>query len=124
MDESARIEALEAENERLQLRVEQLEGLMGMSIDALVPIEWRLTRSEACVFGVLLRREIATKDAVMAALYRSTAKDEAELKIVDVFICKMRKKLRPFGITIITRWGTGYSLEDRTALAARLGAAT
>ena len=122
MDESARIKALEAENERLCQRVEQLESSMGL-VGFIPPVEWRLTSSEARVVGVLLKREVATKDAIMAALYRADARDEAEVKIVDVFICKIRKKLKPLGIQITTRWGQGYCIEGRAELAARIGGA-
>jgi two-component system cell cycle response regulator CtrA len=41
--------------------------------------------------------------------------DEPELKIIDVFICKLRKKLVPAcGGTdyIETMWGRGYMLGD------------
>ncbi|MCS0501595.1 winged helix-turn-helix domain-containing protein [Ancylobacter mangrovi] len=119
MDESARVEALEAESERLRQRVEQLEAAMGM--DFVAPVEWRLTSSECRVFGVLLKREVATKDAIMAALYRADGREEAEMKIVDVFICKIRRKVKPFGVVIVTRWAVGWSLESRAELAQALG---
>lgn len=112
MNIDARIEALTSENERLRDRIDQLEAVQGMKF--LTPIEWRLTGSESRVFGVLMAREVATKDAVMAALYRDTSKDEAEIKIVDVLICKARKKLAPFGVSIETRWGEGYFLTPAT----------
>lgn len=113
MNIDARVDALEIDNERLRDRIEQLEGAMGMRF--LTPVEWRLTGSETRVFGVLMAREFATKDAIMAALYRSDgARDEAEIKIVDVFICKARKKLREFGVKVETRWGEGYYLTPTT----------
>lgn len=115
MDVDARIEALEAERERLQARIEQLEGAMGMHFAA--PVSWLLTPHEARVLGVLLAREVATKDAIMAALYRDAGKDEAEIKIVDVFVCKLRKKLRPLGFSIETLWGRGYFLKPETKAA-------
>lgn len=123
MDASARIEALEAENERLMRRIDQLEAAWGMGFVA--PIEWRLTPSEQRVMGVLLKRDVATKDAIMATLYRADGRDEAEIKIVDVFICKMRRKLKAFGIVIVTHYGMGYALADRSATAAlaRVGVA-
>lgn len=108
MDVDARLEAQGAEIERLQDRIEHLEGLMGMHL--LPPLGWGLTSSEARVLGVLMSRPLATKEAVMAALYRDQAKDEAEIKIVDVFVCKIRKKLKPFGVVIETRWGEGYQM--------------
>ncbi len=52
--------------------------------------------------------------------------DEPELKIIDVFICKLRKKLaEATGGTnyIETVWGRGYVLRDPSpALAPRLAA--
>lgn len=108
----ARLEALEAANDRLRDRISQLEDAMGMSV--LTPIEWRLTMAEQRVFGVLLARELATKAAIMAALYSADGKEEAEIKIVDVFVCKARKKLKPFGVEIETRWGEGYYLTPAT----------
>jgi DNA-binding response OmpR family regulator len=39
--------------------------------------------------------------------------DEPEMKIVDVIICKVRKKMRDAGITkveLYTKWGVGYGL--------------
>ena len=121
MDADARIEALVAERERLEARVDQLERAMGM--DFIAPLEWRLTTAETRVFGVLLARELATVEAVMAALYRDVAKDEAQPKIVDVFVCKIRRKLKPFGVEIRTLWARGYYLEAecKAAIRARLG---
>lgn len=118
MDAEARLEAQAEEIDRLEARVDQLEILMGMR-GVLTPIEWRLTGSESRVFGVLLARELASKDAVMAALYRDTGKDEADIKIVDVLVCKIRKKVTPFGIQIATRWGEGYYLTPAAKALAR-----
>lgn len=115
MDAEARIEALQARNELLQARVEQLEAAMGM--DLLPPVEWTLTATEARVLGVLMVRECATKDAIMAALYRDLNRDEAQIKIVDVFVCKIRSKLKRFGVAIQTRWGVGYYLAPETKAA-------
>ena len=36
--------------------------------------------------------------------------DEAEIKIVDVWICKIRKKVKAYGIEVQTQWGQGYFL--------------
>ena len=108
MDIAARLETVEVENEMLREQIAKLELLLGMQ--AAAPIEFRLTGKEEGVFGVLMAREIATKEMVMFALYSSLGKDEAEPKIVDVFICKIRRKLKPFGIDIKTVWGKGYYL--------------
>lgn len=102
------IEMLRAENEALREEITRLKEALGQAVD--LPVYLGLTTSEARVIGVLLAREAATKDTIMASLYRDGAKDEAEIKIVDVFICKARKKLAPFGITIETVWGQGYRM--------------
>ena len=100
--------ALQATILRLEDRIAILERAMGFEI--LPPIEWGLTVLEARLFGALLERELLTKDAAMAALYRDRGDDEPEMKIIDVFVCKLRKKLRPYGMTIETRWGVGYEM--------------
>lgn len=102
-------EALEAENRRLSERVEQLEALLGMDIE---PAQWLgLTAAEARVFGYLLQRGSASKGQIHTALYAYRAGDHPELKIVDVFVCKLRRKLKPAGIEIATMWGTGYAID-------------
>lgn len=113
---------IEAESDRLRERVAMLEAaLMDTRV---LPLEWRLTASEARIFGVLVNRELATKDAMMAALYVDDGRDEAEEKIVDVFICKLRKKLKPFGVEIATDWGQGYRLDAKSRGEWRKGGAS
>ncbi|MCW2309680.1 helix-turn-helix domain-containing protein [Rhodobium gokarnense] len=121
MDANARLEVVENENEVLRARIAVLEDAL-METKPL-PIEWSLTGAEACVFGVLVNRSMATKDAILAALYRDVGKDEAEPKIVDVFICKLRKKLRLFDVEIRTVWGQGYALAEETRRTFKKGAA-
>jgi len=113
MDVDARVEGLQAEVDRLQARVDELEAALGKTLP--VPLEWRLTINEARIFGVLMARELGTKQALMAALYGDrTADEEPMAKIVDVFVCKARAKLRPFGVSIETVWGQGYRLDQDT----------
>jgi len=120
VDAGARIEALEAENERLRNRVEQLEAAEGLSFIA--PPEWALTGREMRLFGVLMARDLATKNAIMTALYGDRIDEPPEIKIVDVFICKLRAKLKRFEVAIETVWGLGYRLsaESKAAVRARL----
>lgn len=108
MDVDARLEAVEAENDLLRARIAQLEGLLGFTIVA--PLSFGLTPGEASVFGALMKRDLMTKETAMAAIYRDLGRDEAEIKIVDVFVCKMRKKLKPFDIIVETVWGHGYRI--------------
>lgn len=71
-----------------------------------------LTPSEARVLGILMKRTGgATKTQIMHAPYADRPDaDEAQVKIVDVFVCKMRRKLGRFGVGIATVHGQGYIL--------------
>ncbi|MBX5015928.1 helix-turn-helix domain-containing protein [Rhizobium lentis] len=94
--------------EFLEERIRQLEeALMPSSI--IVPVEYQLTSREARVFSHLASRDFGTRQSIMMALY-SDRLEEPEMKIVDVFVCKMRRKLKPFGVRIETIWGQGYRL--------------
>lgn len=61
---------------------------------------------------VLRRNMIMTKEAILSQLYGGM--DEPEIKIVDVFICKIRSKLTKAGLpnVISTVWGRGYTVKD------------
>lgn len=75
------------------------------------PIEWGLTGKEAQLVAGLLKRDVATKMHLMNMLYGDKPdSDIAEEKIIDVFVCKVRKKLEPFGVKIETVWGQGYAI--------------
>lgn len=71
-----------------------------------------LTGREYQILELLaLRRDMTlTKDMFLNHLYGGM--DEPELKIIDVFICKIRNKLRPYGVDgrLETVWGRGYRL--------------
>ena len=109
---------LEAENFRLSTRVAELEAAL-VDTDFLAPVEWRLTALEAQMFAMLLKRELVSKAGLMTALYGDRVMHDApQPKIVDVLICKLRQKLAPFDISILTIWAQGYRLrpEDRARL--------
>lgn len=121
MDIEARLKVVEVENDMLRERINMLERALGAQYVA--PLVLCLTATEARVVGHMLERDHVTKDSVMAVLYRDLARDEAEPKIVDVYICKIRKKFKPFGISIHTLWGQGYALPPASKMALRALAA-
>jgi two-component system cell cycle response regulator CtrA len=73
-----------------------------------------LTGKEYAVLELLTLRKgvVLTKEAFLNHLYGGM--DEPEVKIIDVFICKLRKKLAQAGASdlIGTVWGRGYVLRD------------
>lgn len=109
MQPDVELAALRERNEWLEERVAYLERQL-VPLLAL-PLEWGLTVHEARLVSALWARSECTKDQLMAALYRDHGRDEPMEKIVDVFVCKARAKLRRFGAGIITRWGHGYALD-------------
>lgn len=98
--------------ETLKERNRQLEELLVPS-SVSVRQEWRLTPSEGRVFAHLASREMGTKAGIMLAMYSDRPGDMPDTKIVDVFVCKLRKKLSPFGVEVLTVWGQGYRLKNR-----------
>jgi two-component system cell cycle response regulator CtrA len=84
-----------------------------------------LTGKEYAMLELLsLRKGITiTKEMFLNHLYNGV--DEPEIKIVDVFMCKLRKKLTlaTGGANYIeTVWGRGYMLRDPYAVAADIAA--
>jgi two-component system, cell cycle response regulator CtrA len=77
-----------------------------------------LTGKEYSILELLALRRgfVLTKEAFLNHLYGGM--DEPEIKIVDVFICKLRKKLAKFGVThlIGTVWGRGYMIRDAASV--------
>lgn len=123
MDLAARNKMLEAENDDLRFQVEQLREAMGLTLQP--PVLFGLTQSENRLLGVLVAREHAPKAALHIALTEGYRSDDEEpaVKIVDVMICKIRKKLAPYFITIETDWGTGYHMTEQSKAIVRSYAA-
>ena len=79
-----------------------------------------LTGKEYGILELLSRHKgtIVTKEMFLNHLYGGM--NEPELKIIDVFICKLRKKLADAtggDHHIETVWGRGYMLRDPKATA-------
>lgn len=72
---------------------------------------------EAAILATLLRRDQATKaqlhDVVENNRPGDHAKEATDPKMVDVMICKLRKKIKPHDVLIETMWGTGYLIPPR-----------
>ena len=92
---------------KLQLNLDSREVLV-----AGVPVH--LTGKEYSILELLVLRKgmVLTKEAFLNHLYGGM--DEPEMKIIDVFICKLRKKLAQAGegSLIGTVWGRGYMMRD------------
>jgi len=73
-----------------------------------------LTGKEQAILQLMMTRKgmVLSKEAILTHLYGGM--DEPEIKIVDVFVCKLRKKLANAGSPnlIGTVWGRGYILRE------------
>jgi len=74
----------------------------------------KLTGKEFALLELLVLRKgmLLSKEAFLNHLYGGV--DEPEAKIIDVFVCKLRKKLAQAGADnmIGTEWGRGYMIRE------------
>jgi two-component system cell cycle response regulator CtrA len=72
------------------------------------------TGKEYAILALLIRRAgtVVTKELIMDNCYGG--RDEPDWKIVDIYICRLRKKLRAVGSSehIENVWGRGYMLSN------------
>jgi two-component system cell cycle response regulator CtrA len=94
-------------------------GRMSVNLDAkIVTIDEKpihLTGKEYAIVELLSMRKGSTLTKEMFLNHLYNGMDEPELKIIDVFVCKLRKKLSDAmgGEDYIqTVWGRGYMLQD------------
>ncbi|HEX7389519.1 MAG TPA: response regulator transcription factor [Acidiphilium sp.] len=77
--------------------------------------EVTLTKKEYQIVEILALRKgcVLSKEAILDHLYGGL--DEPNPKIIDVFICKIRKKLLALGAgdLIETNWGRGYMIAEK-----------
>ena len=107
-DPLAYIAALEAENTRLRDEVDYLKQKFGHYW--VPPIELHLTGKEGQLLALLLKGRLLGKDQILLHIYSDRPDSPPEIKIIDVFVCKLRKKIKPFGVLITTVWGRGYQM--------------
>jgi two-component system cell cycle response regulator CtrA len=114
-DWQARAMELQRENEELRalLAEQNAPSLLPQAV-------FGFTRSEAIVFSILMRHRAPHRETFMQGLY-GESNNPPEGKVLDIFICKMRKKLRPHGIEIKTINAEGFMIpEDGKARAREL----
>ena len=84
-----------------------------------------LTEKEYRILELLFLRSgsIVAKESFLNHLYGGN--DEPDIKIIDVFVCKLRRKLSQAGAgdVITTVWGRGYIVRDVGAATHALGRA-
>jgi DNA-binding response OmpR family regulator len=102
---------VENENLRAQLAEQTAPSLIPQSV-------FRLTRSQAVIFSVLMHNRAPHRETFMQALYGHRS-EPPEDKTLDVLICQLRRKLGAHGVEIATIWGQGFHISEESKARAR-----
>lgn len=104
------IKLLREENEELRETVRQLREeaaparVLPDGLPHMTPLE------EKTLIAIWSRRGFVAKDVIYSDLYGDES--EVDLKIVDVMVCRLRKKLTaPTHPKIVTAWAKGYAID-------------
>lgn len=106
-----RREVLENENEELRERIKSLL-YRGNEQDFSMKLKvcFSLTASEAIILNQCMKRETVRTETLMEVMYGDHHDVLPDMSIMKVFICKLRPKLKKFGVELTTAWGVGYYL--------------
>lgn len=98
---------------QLEERVDRLRHELGLMRsaegEARLQSRYGISRQEARILRYMIGREdrVTTRDALMLDLYSDTL-EEPEIRVLDVFVCRIRKRL-PSGAIYSVR-GQGWAL--------------
>jgi two-component system cell cycle response regulator CtrA len=93
----------------LRDRVEELEQILGMKNDQLYVLGLSFTPTK--LLGLILHRKRVSRDQAMVALYDG-CNDRPDDRVIDVYMCHIRKALKPHDIQIETLWSVGWSMTE------------
>ena len=114
--------ALMEENQELREALRQMQE--DLIPQAFVPPEWHLSGRERDLLLALRggSPNVVHRERLLTALYGVLEQDMPDQKILDVFVCKLRRKLTvaESGVTIETVWGRGWRIDPENL--ARLNA--
>lgn len=101
---------IESERDAALARVESL--IQEQGLDFIAPKVLQLTNSEEKILAVLMSRERASRKELHKFLYAQDHHGGADIKIIDVLICRVRAKLKKYGGEVVTVHGRGFELKD------------
>jgi DNA-binding response OmpR family regulator len=112
------------EQRRYEERIEELEEevrqLRALAFgDKQAPNSWGVSPAEEDILRALIAHPLCSKDRLLSAREaRNRGSGEVGPNILNVFVCRLRKK----GFPIRTKWGQGYYLDpvDRERFGAEL----
>lgn len=101
----------------LEAQVQALSRCVSTDTTHLLQAAFKLTGQETRMLMLLSDGHMRSKSQLLDGLYWDRANEVPEIKIIDVFVCKVRKKIAGSGIDIETSWGLGYSLTGGEVIA-------
>jgi hypothetical protein len=100
--------------ERIQMLEEEIRELRavisppGLS-DGFLAIGF--TRMQSAILAALLGRGTLSRQQLMAVMYPDVDdRYDRPLKLVDAHLSLLRRRMKPFGLTVDCTWGVGYHL--------------
>lgn len=111
-----------SEMEKMRDRLEQLEQILGIdrSETGRIRQAFGLEPDLARIMGMLLKRNFVSHESLYVVMYGHRPECEwPDAKVLDVQICKLRRRLKPYAIVIATRWGEGWSMSVPNKVKAR-----
>lgn len=104
------------EHLRSQLHAAQ-DQIQAMNEALLDEIDWHfvpgLGTKERLMLSFIVRKRRASKKAIYDYIYSAHPNDPPDIKIIDVWAHRIRKKLPP-GCELRTLWGVGFLMPDET----------
>lgn len=93
-------------------RIDELEGILGMKHR--LPNKLALTEMQHRIVGILVNRPIIDKQSLFALLYGQLPESQqpASVKVIEVHMVSVRRKLDKHGFKVLLDWGVGYYLEE------------
>jgi len=118
-DKRAALDAADQKTNASQIRTGKVVVNLDERVVSVDDQPVHLTGKEYGILELLTQRKGTTVTKAMILNHLYDGSDEPELKIIDVFVCKLRKKLAQAtggNHYIETVWGRGYVLRDLTHL--------
>ena len=97
----------------LEEEVRFLKSAMGIGVR--FPSIFRFTKREQALLGVLATRRVMTHDMMILAAYGNGADGgpETARNVLQVNMVVLRKKLKRFGIVVLSLRQVGYEISER-----------
>jgi two-component system cell cycle response regulator CtrA len=107
-------ELLREEVDTLREQVRQLKQMLGITARFVYPPQVKLSPATSKVFGLLMQREVVSKDTMMQALYFDRPDDIPGDRIIHMFIFRLRGELAGLDVEIKKSGARGTISQPKT----------